>query len=62
MDMYKEVVDMTFNKVYEYLREGKLMELYEEGCLDVGGLRMAVDNGWIDVDTATSWYEVLMDI
>lgn len=53
---------MTFDKVYEYLQAGKLMELYEEGCLDVGGLRMAVKNGWIDVETATNWYEVLMDI
>lgn len=53
---------MTFDKVFEYLRDGRLMDLYEEGCLDVGGLRTAVENGWIDVDTATNWYEVLMDI
>lgn len=53
---------MTYDMIFRYLQEGKLMELYEEGCLDVGGLRTAVDNGWIDVEVATNWYEVLMDI
>ena len=53
---------MTNDMIFRYLREGKLMELYDEGYLDVGRLRMAADNDWIDVETATRWYEVLMDI
>ena len=53
---------MTTREIMMNLRSGDLMNLYEEGVLDVALLRLAVENNYIDVDTATMWYETLMDI
>lgn len=53
---------MSTNDVMRILADGDLMYLYDEGVLDVALLRVAVERGYIDVDTANSWYETLMDI
>ena len=53
---------MNYNDIMRILADGDLMYLYDEGVLDVALLRLGVERGYIDIDTATCWYETLMDI
>lgn len=54
--------EMTQIQIWEMLKQGKLMELHDEGLLDVTDLRFALEQGWIDYDTALIWGEILMDV
>lgn len=53
---------MTRSMVLALLKLGELRELYYSGELFESDLRYAVKQGWIDLDTAIMWTEILLDI
>ena len=52
---------MTHTEIFTLLKESRLAELHELGALDTCLLRMAVNRGYIDIDTANYWSAMLMD-
>ena len=53
---------MTYEMIYSLMQCGNIIDVYEEGMLSVYWLRLAVNNGWITIEQANSWYETLMNI
>lgn len=52
---------MSYNIIWNYLKEARLPELFEAGCLDTCLIKMAFNRGWIDYDTAKVWWHVVTD-
>lgn len=53
---------MTYEMIYELMKNGKVEEVFYEGFLDVYWLRLAVHNGWMTNETALSWYDAVANL
>ena len=53
---------MTWEMIYDLMKQGKAAEVHEEGCLTVYWLQLAVKKGWMSREEAEGWADSLFNL